>query len=288
METRITEYDEVIMGKVVAIDSEGGINYAKKGHDYDPYLKSFIKGSNGFPSNWDKEKDTTSTLVIRGLGGGSQKAIKHCWETGREFYAIDTGYFGNGKHKVWHRITYNGLQNTGPIVERSDNRLEMSLGKWKDIWTPFTPGRKILVCPPSDKVMNLWNQGSAKEWTNTLVEKLKTITERPIEIRMKPLRSQRVTNQTIQQALANDVHCLITYNSIAATEALLVGKAAISLGPNAAQLVGETELNNLENPKIPTESEMFAFMKHLSYSQFTQEEMENGYAWNILKEQSYE
>lgn len=269
------------MGKVAAIDSTGGINYEKKGHDYDPFLTSFIKGIPGaIASDWDKEKDTDNTLVIRGLGGGSQKAIRHCWNTGRNFYAIDTGYFGNGKHKIWHRITYKSLQAAGPIIKRPHDRLECTKYQFKE----FTPGTKILVCPPSDKVMNLWNQGTAEQWTNNIVEEIKKYTDRPIEIRMKPVRSARVTSETIQEALANDVHCLVTYNSIAATEALMEGKPSISLGPNAAQLVGETELEHIENPKIPSKDEMIAFMAYLSYSQFTQEEMENGYAWKILQE----
>ena len=117
-----------------------------------------------------------------------------------------------------------------------------------------------------------------------LVEQLEQITDRPIEIRMKPIRSQRVTGSTIQEALQDDVHCLVTYNSIAATEALMEGKAAITLGPNAAQLICETDLANLETPRIPTEDEMYAFLTHLSYSQFTQTEMEDGTAWRILQE----
>jgi hypothetical protein len=272
------------MGKVAAIDSVGGNNYAKKGHDYDPYLRSFLQGVSGIESSWESEENTDSTLIIRGLGGGSQKAIKRCWETRRPFYAIDTGYFGNGKHKTWHRITYNALQNMNDIVERDSDRLELQLQKsWKEIYKPFTTGSKIMVCPPSDKVMNMFGQGTAKEWTDVLVKQLKTLTDRPIEIRMKPIRSERVSSKTIQEALQDNVHCLITYNSIAATEALMEGKAAITLGPNAAQLICETSLANIETPKIPTEDEMYAFLKHLSYSQFTQAEMEDGSAWNILQ-----
>jgi hypothetical protein len=272
------------MGKVAAIDSVGGNNYAKKGHDYDPYLRSFLQGVSGIESNWETEENTDSILIIRGLGGGSQKAIKRCWEAGRPFYAIDTGYFGNGKHKTWHRITYNALQNMNDIVERDSDRLELQLQKsWKEIYKPFTTGSKIMVCPPSDKVMNMFGQGTAKEWTDALVKQLKTLTDRPIEIRMKPIRSERVSSKTIQEALQDDVHCLITYNSIAATEALMEGKPAITLGPNAAQLICETDLTNTETPKIPTEDEMYAFLKHLSYSQFTQAEMEDGSAWEILQ-----
>lgn len=273
------------MGKVAAIDSSGGNNYAKKGHDYDPYLRSFMKGVNGIESTWEKEKHTDSILIIRGLGGGSQKAIKRCWDTGRPFYAIDTGYFGNGKHKVWHRVTYNALQNMNKIIPRSTERLELQLeSTWKEIYKPFTPGSKILVCPPSDKVMNFFGQGTAKSWTDKLVDQLKTLTNRPIEIRMKPIRSERISTKTIQDALQDDVHCLVTYNSIAATEALMEGKPAITLGPNAAQLVCETDLENIETPRIPSEEEMRQFLTHLSYSQFTQNEMEDGTAWKILQE----
>jgi hypothetical protein len=130
--------------------------------------------------------------------------------------------------------------------------------------------------------MNLFGQGTAQEWTNNIISKIKEITDRPIEIRMKPIRAERVTTNTIQDALANDVHCLVTYNSIAATEALMEGKPAITLGPNAAQLVCETNLENLENPKVPTKDEMIAFMSHLSYAQFSEPEMRSGYAWRIL------
>lgn len=274
------------MGKVVAINTSG-TDYAAKDKDCDPFLRSFLLGVDRSTLTWADEESTSSSLVIRGLGGGSQKVIKRCWAEGRTFYAIDTGYFGNGKHKSWHRITRNALQNMNKIIERDSARLEYQLQKkWQEIYKPFTPGSKILVCPPSDKVMNMFDQSTAAEWTNKLVEQLKTLTDRPIEIRMKPIRRERVSTKTIAQALQDDVHCLITYNSIAATEALMEGKSAITLGPNAAQLICETNLENIETPKIPTKDEMYAFLTHLSYSQFNQPEMEDGTAWKILQEVS--
>jgi len=269
--------------KVAAIDSIGGTNYAKKGHDYDPYLRAFMEGipDSVKESTWEDEENTDSILLIRGLGGSSQKAIKRCWATGRTFYAVDTGYFGNNiKHKRWHRITKNAVQNMGPIIERDTDRLDYLNYQYR----PFTPGRKILVCPPSDKVMNLFGQGTAQEWTVNIIQEIKKYTDRPIEVRMKPARSERVTTNTIWQALQRNTHCLVTYNSIAATEALMEGKPAITLGPNSAQLICETKLENIENPKIPTKDEMIAYMAHLSYCQFNELEMRSGYAWNILNE----
>jgi hypothetical protein len=267
--------------KVAAIDSEGGVGYAKKGHAYDTYLTSFILGSGGYISNWDRESDKKTALVIRGLGGGSRKAIQHCWKTGRDFYAIDTGYLGNNKSKYWHRITKNNLQHLGPIIERPGDRLKQ-LG-WK--YNKFTTGRKILICPPSLKVMDLWNQPDPETWTQQIIERLKQFTNRPVEVRLKPTRGERVTTKTIDQALADDVHCLITYNSIAATEALLLGKPAIALGPNAAQVLCNTSLNDIENLNTPTKDEMEAFARHLSYCQFSYGEMQNGTAWKILNEE---
>ena len=279
---KIEHQDErTVMGnKVAAIDSVGGISYANKGLAYDSYLTSFILGSGGRISSWEAEKETDAALVIRGLGGGSQKAIKHCWETNRTFYAIDTGYFGNEKKKEFHRVTKNGLQFTGPLVKRDTNRLSVIDYRFK----PFTPGRKILICPPSEKVMNLWGQSDPETWTKQIVEELKSFTDRPIEVRLKPIRSERITTKTMEQALSEDVHCIVTYNSIAATEALMNGKPAIALGPNAASVLCDSRLSSIEKLKIPDQAEMFSFVCNLSYAQFSQAELQDGTAWRIINE----
>jgi lipopolysaccharide biosynthesis glycosyltransferase len=279
---KIEHQDErTVMGnKVAAIDSVGGISYANKGLAYDSYLTSFILGSGGRISSWEAEKETDAALVIRGLGGGSQKAIKHCWETNRTFYAIDTGYFGNEKKKEFHRVTKNGLQFTGPLVKRDTKRLSVIDYRFK----PFTPGRKILICPPSEKVMNLWGQSDPETWTKQIVEELKSFTDRPIEVRLKPIRSERITTKTMEQALSEDVHCIVTYNSIAATEALMNGKPAIALGPNAASVLCDSRLSSIEKLKIPDQAEMFSFVCNLSYAQFSQAELQDGTAWRIINE----
>jgi hypothetical protein len=270
--------------KVAAIDSVGGINYKNKNLSYDGYLQSFVLGTTGYLSDWNQEQNTNTELVIRGLGGGSQKAIKHCWETGRTFYAIDTGYFGNvGKTKVWHRITKNNLQHLGPIIERPNDRLKKIID-YK--YQKQIPGRKILICPPSEKVMNLFDQPDPETWTEQIVQQLKQYTDRPVEIRLKPSRTERTSTKTIEAALADDVYCLITYNSIAAIEALMNGKPAIALGPNAAQTICNTRLRDIEQLHFPSEDKMTAFMCHLSYAQFTREEIENGTAWRIVNESS--
>lgn len=269
------------MGKVAAINTSE-TNHEKKGHEYDPILTSLALGSNGVIDSWDRQKDLETPLIIRGVGGGSQKAYRHCWDTQRTFYAVDTGYFGNGKKKIWHRVTKNNLQNLGPIVERSDDRLKR-IG-WK--FQKFRPGKDILICPPSVKIMNLFNQSDPETWTQQVIEELKQYTDRPVRVRLKPSRTERVTTNTIEDDLDNNVHCLITYNSIAATEALLHGKPAIALGPNTAQVLCNSKLSQIENLNIPSRDEMEAFARHLSYCQFTVNEFQNGTAWRIVNEGS--
>lgn len=265
--------------KVASIAPDiGDYNIQGKGLEYDPYLEGFIAGSGGYISNFDIEKTSNNALVIRGLGGGSQKALKHCLETKRDFYAIDTGYIQPGTKKEYHRITKNALQNLGPIVERDTDRLR-KLG-----WSYRTPtqGEKILICPPSDKVMKFYEK-DLDEWMQTTLDTIKTLTDRPIEIRLKPSRGERVTTNTIWDAL-KDAYCLVTYNSIAATEALLYSVPTIALAPNAASVLCNTDLNDINNLYLPTKKETVEFAAHLSYCQFTQKEMTNGYAWKILNE----
>lgn len=271
--------------KVAAIALHPEDNYKKllesKGRIYDPYLEDFILGSGGQIGYWDYKDDKDTTLIIRGLGGKSQKAIKHCMLNKRNFYAIDTGYLQPYTKKEYHRVTFNGLQNTGPLIERNDDRLKRLR------WTSHPPktGSKILICPPSEKVMKFYNE-DLERWLENTTTEIKKYTDRPIVVRSKPTRTERVTNKTIWQALADDVHCLLTYNSIAATEAFLFGVPAIALAPNAATSVCNTKISDIENLIVPTQDLQYQLATHLSYCQFTSKELRNGTAWDILNESS--
>jgi hypothetical protein len=122
-------------------------------------------------------------------------------------------------------------------------------------------------------------------WLAETIDEIKTYTNRPIEVRLKPNRSERVTTNTIWDAL-DDAYCLVTFNSIAATEALLYSVPAITLAPNAASVLCNTALKDINNLYLPTKQEIVRFAAHLSYCQFNSNEMLNGFAWSILNEGS--
>ena len=266
--------------KVAAISpSKDDCNLTSKGHVYDSYLQDFIIGAGGTISEWNYKNFDDTTLVIRGLGSKSQKALKHCVSHNRDFYTIDTGYIQPGSKKEYHRVTFNGLQNTGPLIPRDDFRLRklnFRPGEYKT-------GKKILICPPSNKVMDFYDK-DLSEWMETTLAEIKEYSDRPVEIRLKPNRTDRVTNNSIYHALSNDVYCLITYNSIAATEAFLFGVPAITLAPNAASAVCNTSISEIDNLNKPNYDTQMALARHLSYCQFTTRELKEGTAWRILNE----
>jgi hypothetical protein len=215
--------------------------------------------------------------VIRGITKGKQ--MDGCRAAGRDFYYMDTGYFGNGKRKLYHRITKNNVQNFGPIIDRPVDRLQA---------TGFQPhkfyrGTNILLAPPSQKLLNLYNI-NLEEWLQNTQDEIKKYTDRPVITRLKQTRASRVSDNTMEMALAQDVHCLVTFSSIAAGEALLLGKPAITLGPNAAAALCSQSLSEIENPKIPTLDEVAAWARHIAYCQFTEVEMRDGTAWRILND----
>ena len=285
-DTIIKIKEEAMGNKVAAMNNWGAkpetSTRAPKGL-YDPYCENFILGSGGIVSEFAREVKSDNTLVIRGLGGGGQKAIKHCLENNRDFYAIDTGYIQPGPRKEYHRVTKNNLQNLELIHNRPHDRLS-KLG-WRPTKFKKDNGENILICPPSAKVMKFYGQ-DADAWIDNVLNELPKYTDRPIVVRTKPSsRRERTTFNTIYDAL-DEAYCLVTYNSIAATEALLVGKPVIALAPNAAQTLCNKNLNEIENLNYPSLDELVNFAAHLSYCQFTSNELRSGYAWSILNESS--
>lgn len=248
----------------------------------DNFAQRFAQGCNGQLSSWERAYPLSNPVMIRGMT--FRHATKTCLETKREFYYIDNGYFGNPKNKNWFRIIKNDVHDTRPIRSRPLDRLQRCIKLAGPLPTkPFTPGRKILIAPPSPKSFTLWDIDQ-QAWIDETIAELKKYTDRPIEIRLKRDRADRLNTDTMEQALANDVHCLVTYNSVAAVEALMLGKPVITLGPNAAGPLARHSLADVENLYIPSDQERLAWLAHLSYSQFNYAEIENGTAWKILND----
>jgi hypothetical protein len=248
----------------------------------DEYVNMFAKGCKSTPISTDDFvfEDSNDPIVLRGIL--KYKIMKQCWKEGRDFYYIDTGYFGNERTasnpngwKYWHRIVKNDLQHS-EIIPRPDDRFK----KFNKKFTPWKKGgRKILVAAPDEKPCKFY--GITKdEWVRQTVETIKQHTDRPVEVRERAAkRIDRIANDTLQNALDNDVFALVTYNSVAAIESIFHGIPAFTLAPaNAASPVSLQDLSQIDKPYYADHDKLYAWACHLAYGQFHNSELSSGRA----------
>ena len=252
----------------------------------DEYIEKLAKSCGGKITSTEDfvYENTTGPIVLRGIM--KHKIMKRCRQDSRDFYYVDTGYFGNEKSssnpngwKYWHRIVKNDLQH-GEIISRPDDRFKQFNKTFKP-W--MKDGRKILIAAPDEKPCKFYNT-TQQEWIENTINNLKQYTDRPVVVRERaPKRIDRLTTDTLQSALDNDVFALVTFNSVAAVESIFHGIPAFTLAPaNAASPVSLQDLSKIENPYYPDEDKLYAWGCHLSYGQFHISEMASGKALEML------
>lgn len=247
----------------------------------DEYINDFARGSGGAVTNTDDfEYDASDRpIVLRGIL--KHKIMYRCWQDRRDFYYMDTGYFGNNINKVYHRIVKNDLQHRD-IVDRPNDR-------WKalEISLPRKPrqGRRIIVAAPDEKPCRFYRIDQ-QHWVKQTVSTLQQHTDRPIVIRERAARRiDRVQNDPLREILRNDVHALVTFNSNSAVEGILEGVPVFVLSPtHAAAAVGNRDLSTIENPHWPDQDKLHKWAYHLAYGQFHVRELRDGTAYRILNE----
>lgn len=255
------------------------------GAKHDRTVAAFVQGCGGSLAPWRDIQHLPNPLALRSIV--KTPVMETCKRQGRDFYYIDTGYFGNySKGKTYHRIVKNAMQHLGSIQDRPEDRFLRTDTKLRSFSSQKKRdrGSKILLCPPSEKAMRCGWGLNLEDWMQETMRELKKHTDREIVVREKRVRTERQLDDTIWQALEDDIYCLVTYNSIAAVEALIMGKPVFALGPNAAHHFARNDLSLIEDPIRPSDDEVRRFFCHLSYGQFTKAEMLNGTAWSILQE----
>jgi hypothetical protein len=252
----------------------------------DEYINMFAKGCGMIPTSTEDfvYEDSREPIVLRGIL--KHKIMKRCWEDGRDFYYIDTGYFGNERTpsnpngwKYWHRIVKNDLQHS-EIIPRPDDRFRLFNKKFRP-WKKT--GRKILIAKPDEKPCKFYDI-DLEAWLENTVNEIKQHSDRPIVIRERaPKRIDRIQTNTLQQALDDDVFALVTFNSVAAIESVFHGIPAFTLAPtNAAAPVSGCDLSKIETPVYPDDELLRSWASHLAYGQFHINELKSGNALKIL------
>lgn len=254
----------------------------------DSFINQFASGCNAIPTNssvFDYNANN-NPLVFRSIL--KKSIINKCWNDNRIFYYMDTGYFGNEKtasnpfgNKIWHRIVKNNLQHSSIIDRPADrwNKHNKSFVQWKKT------GTSILLALPDEKPCKFYGI-DLNQWTALTIAEIKKHTDRPIIVRARPeLRTDRLTVNTLQQALADDVFALVTYNSNSAIESIFAGIPAFTLSPiHAASPVTLQNLSCIESPLYADSDLLFKWACHLSYGQFHISEIRSGKAKTLLED----
>ena len=231
--------------------------------------------------------------VFRGVV--KRKHIYQHWQDKKDFYYMDTGYFGNfaspgnpsGK-KLFHRIVKNDLQKHWLEKHSSDRWQEICKIDPRYQWKGWKKkGRKILIVVPNRKSCVFYGYdldpyvNGEKPWLTKTIETIKKYTDMEIIIREKGSRTDR-QSYSIFDALDEGVFATVAFNSIAALESVIYGVPAFVTVPCAASPLAQTDLSQISAPAYPDESLVQDHCASLAYGQFTHEEIANGSAWRIL------
>jgi hypothetical protein len=240
--------------------------------------------SDYFDYHYDVAVDRNQ-LVLRGIL--KHKIMKQCLADGNNFYYMDSGYVGNNLSrkniqgiKQYHRIVLNDLQHR-TIRQRPSDRWDL-LGITPDA---RRSGYKIIVAAPDEKPCRYYGIDQ-QQWIQDTVAEIKKHTDRPVEVRERAaLRMDRVMNQPLSQVLTQDVHALVTFNSVAAVESILSGVPAFVMAPShVAEPVANRELSKIENPFYPDQDLLMAWCHSMAYGQYHVRELKNGIAFRMMQE----
>lgn len=240
-----------------------------------------------FVNSWKNLRNLSvdNPVIFRSMA--QRKTVSLCETQGRDYYYIDTGYIGNlEKRKDWHRVVKNGMQHSRVNYDLPNNRFKQ-IAEHKS-YLPFTKWKKnggpILIVTPSEKPCSFYGI-NRDSWVADTVAEIKKYTDRPIIIRDKGLRRERIGGNSIYHQFDEDkIFAVVTYNSIAATEAIGYGIPAFTSAPGAADDLCLKDLSKIEEPLYSDSTRVRCWQHWLGYCQYTPKEMLNGSVFKLIEE----
>ena len=141
----------------------------------------------------------------------------------------------------------------------------------------------ILLVTPSDKPCQFYNLDK-KSWVEETINEIKKYTDRPIVIREKGLRPDRIKDNTVAaQCQREQIYAVVTYQSMAALEAMHYGIPAFTLAPSCVDSVAMTDLSKIEEAVYPDEQKFKNLLHYLAYCQYSLDEINRGVALTMIE-----
>ena len=263
-------------------------------------LKNFLQ--NGF----SKDLRPGDAIAIWGILRGAGVLLHEARKRKIDYYFMDHSYFKSANQvEEWYRIEKNNHSCTSLKIvsnKRWDKffKIKNKIMPWK---TQATCGPNILVCPPTQAVS--WYQNLHFDWSNYIVKKLKEFLpqdkHKNIKVRLKPnepivdqkgnlIKLEPNKNDTPLLEDLNNCHCVIAYNSNVALQATMMGIPVIVQDISPCLPISY-KLNDLKKKDRELEKTFNQEPKHrikllywLSHNQWNLNEIQDGTAWKMLKE----
>jgi len=227
-------------------------------------------------------------ILARGIASGW--ILDHMRSRDLDYYFIETGYLGNYPgpsnrtgRKIYHRICHNEMQHSR-VMKVADDRwrrlVEFNPALEYCGWRH--PGSRVLLVTPSTKPCKYYGI-DRDQWVADTIAQIRQHTDRDIVVRDKTSRWNR-TQAPIYEVFDQDIWCVVTYNSVAAVEAVAYGIPAFALAPTAASAVASNDLSRIEDPYRPDTQLVQQWLNSLAYGQFALHELISGDAWRITQE----
>lgn len=239
-----------------------------------------------------KEQQESGCGIFVGVLDGNMKKI----QMSKRYIYLDNAYTPDLYHK-YYSVSSCDLQSLC-VYDVDNTRLLEQYGpeSLEQKWNP--EGTQVLICPPS-VTMGMFYKLNTLEWVSTKIEAIRKVSNVKIVVRFKPNeftfgKDKGTRVQKIEEKLQahTDVYfenldtsveaiekskCVIGFNSRILVEAFRMGKPVVCDPCCICSKVSQTDVSTAINQPVKlTKEEYLDFMKKMSYSHWTLDELSKG------------
>ena len=256
----------------------------EKTHSY-KYEKAFAEGliEHGHDVIFYKWADRPETIDLAVMWSIKNEAlITHLKNLDTDFVVLERGYIGD--RKKWTSCGFNGLNGRADFCnDRSDGKRLKHVEKYMSTLRRVKGNGKYIIVMgqvPSDSSVKHLKIGFGK-WVYSAYKALDPmgwwVYYRPHPLDKEPYipKGMKVIEGDLDKVI-RDAHFVATFNSNSGVDSILAGvPCAVS---DEGSMVWDLRAD-IDNPKVP---DRYQWLKDMSYTQWTIEEMSSGETWKHL------
>lgn len=246
-------------------------------------------------------RDDVDAVVVVGVKDQSKPVFEANRRAGKHAMLIDKGYArleGTTMRLRYWRVTLNEFQPTGRLCTMP----QQSFDRWAKTGLNPKPWRRangntIIFCSSSQKYNNWHNLGESTEYARSILERIKEVVGSQFRIVYRPKPSSKEGKEgkeitgfgfsppkdRLIYYLNRDAHCVVTFGSNSAVEAVINGVPAIVVGDCVARPISSAIIEACIEPHRADFDAVRNWLANLAYWQWEPEEMADGSCWRFLR-----